>query len=431
MSESTVYKPRPGARQPLPRPEPGTHSGDKTELESKRPRPAQERFRIPATHLGPVCDHASKLLSLAGRLADTREVDDVANLKRQCTALVREYQQALRSDGLLPATVDTASYCTCALLDELVLNSEWGQSGHWAASSLLSEFHSQTWAGTHFFELVDAARRQADVEMLTLQYLCLSLGFKGKYRIENGGAEYLDILQESLYQQICASQSRLTTPFDRDWQQRVAPGRSLAQGVPLWAGAAVCSVVMLLAFLGLSHNLSSASLPILEELAHVGLPSAAEADGGSMADTRYLQQILQTEVERGLVELKVAGERVELLMGSEALFSSGAADLREDIMPVLAKISRVLESTAGSIQVIGHTDDQPIATSRYPSNWHLSLARATAVADLLAATADLNGRLWPEGRGAAEPRYANDSDENRARNRRVEITLVPGTLGKL
>ena len=89
------------------------------------------------------------------------------------------------------------------------------------------------------------------------------------------------------------------------------------------------------------------------------------------------------------------------------------------------KIARALESTEGSVMVTGHTDNQPISTSRYPSNWHLSLARATAVSDELAGAANLEGRLWPEGRGEAEPRFDNATAENRARNRRVEISLIP------
>ncbi len=63
-------------------------------------------------------------------------------------------------------------------------------------------------------------------------------------------------------------------------------------------------------------------------------------------------------------------------------------------------------------------------TSRYPSNWHLSLARATAVANSMALGTDLHGRLWPEGLGDSKPRKPNDSPDNRASNRRVEIDLL-------
>jgi type VI secretion system protein ImpK len=427
MAENTIIKPRPGARQAL---SPNSENGaadNKTVFASPAGGVSKrERFRLPATRLGPVCDKASKLLSVADRLGEASLVENIDNLKRQCMELVREYQRALKSMDLMPDTIDTASYCTCALLDEMVLNSKWGQSGQWAANSLLSEFHGQTWAGTSFFELVEKSRRVGNIPLLTLQYLCLSLGFKGKYRVEERGQEQLDTLRDSIYQQLCADKGRFTTPFDRSWQERVVAGNGLASGIPLWVGAAICAVVLVLGYIGFSHKITEAAQPVLNDITRIGVPSRTDSIAdGAPPDLLYMQQILKTEIDRNLLELEVEGNRLRLLIGTESLFASGTAAVREDISPVLGKVARVLESTKGSILVTGHTDDRPIATTRYPSNWHLSLARATSVADFLASTADLNGRLWPEGRGHTRPRFDNDTVANRARNRRVEITLIP------
>ena len=428
MSDQTVVKPRPGARDLPQKPSAPAAPKDGTQLAApSRPTESGTRFRLPETQLDPVCDEASRLLSLADRLGQAESVQDVAALKRQCMALVTEYQKALRTREVSPDTVDTASYCICALLDELVLNSSWGQSSHWAGSSLLSEFHSQTWAGTHFFERVEQAQRSANIPLLTLQYLCLSLGFKGRYRVEERGQEQLDILRDSLYRQICAEQGRLTTPFDRSWQSRVVPSGALSQRIPPWAIGAISLVALLLVYVGLVHNINERAEPVLKELTQVGIPSQSEtqANGGVLVDTRYLEQVLQTEMDRGLVELEKTDNSASLVLGSEGLFQAGSAEVRDAVKPVLHKIARALESTEGTLQVTGHTDDRPIATDQFPSNWHLSLARATAVSDLLGAEANLNGRLWPEGRGEAEPRVDNDTAENRARNRRVEISLTP------
>lgn len=427
MSENTVIKPRPGARQAVPRSAPAQADDDRTEFAPAMAQSPKERFRLPVTHLGPVCDQASRLLSLADRLGQATAVEDIGGLKRQCMDLIRDYRQALKAANLMPDTMEAASYCVCALLDEIVLNSEWGQSGQWSASSLLSEFHSQTWAGTHFFELVDKSMRTPNTELLTLQYLCLSLGFKGKFRVEDRGHEQLDALRDKLYQQICADRGRYSTPFDRSWESRIVQGNALGQSLPAWVVAAICGVALLLAYLGLAHNLSKASEPVLKEIASLGVPEplADSALRAEPTDGRYLRQILQTEIDRGVLEIVMDGNRVKLLIGSEALFASGAAAIREDMEPVLSKIARALESTNGSIMVAGHSDNQPIATDRYPSNWHLSLARATAVSDMMSLTVDFNGRLWPEGRGESEPRFDNNTVANRARNRRVEITLIP------
>lgn len=436
MNDSTVIKPRPGARQVEPRPDRTATGDDRTQLASPGGNAGDNgfssgsasRFRLPSTHLGPVCDEASRLLSVANRLARAESIEDMTHLRRQCMDLVREYRAALKAADQSPETVEEASYCVCALLDEIVLNSAWGQGGQWAASSLLSEFHSQTWAGTHFFELVDKARRTANIPVMMLQYLCLCLGFKGRYRVEERGEEQLDILRDCLYHEICADQGRFATPFDRSWEDRVTPGGGLAHGIPLWVGAAICAVALLLGYLWLTHQLDSHADPVLAELNQIGVPERPVQEGaGSPDDLRYLRQMLQTEIDRGLVELDGEGSGTRLRIGSEALFDSGGVDVSEDMAPVISKIARALESTSGAILVTGHTDDRPIATSRYPSNWHLSLARATSVSDMLGRNGNLSGRLWPEGRGESEPLLENDTAASRARNRRVEILLVPET----
>ena len=159
----------------------------------------------------------------------------------------------------------------------------------------------------------------------------------------------------------------------------------------------------------------------------LAMPEIQKASGTvDPGQANYLRRVLQTEIDKGLVALDTTDDGgVTLSIGNESLFGSGAAILREDVRPLMNKIARALESTTGAIMVVGHTDSQPIATSRYPSNWHLSLARATSVSDELAGSAALKGRLWPEGRGDTEPRFDNSSAENRARNRRVEISLIP------
>ena len=423
MTDQTVVKPRPGARN---HPQPGG-DGDGTRVAAPRPAPESSDLRLPATRLDPVCDEASRLLSLADRLGRATGVADVAALKRQCTGLVADYQRALARHDVTPDTVDTASYCLCALIDELVLHSEWGQASDWAASSLLSEFHSQTWAGTHFFERVDQARREGNRPLLRLQYLCLALGFRGRFRVEERGSEQLEVLRNGLYREITQEGEAQGQPFDTEWEKRVFTGTNPVHRIPLWSLGAITGGVLLIAYLGLGHLLGQHVDPVTERLAGIGVPDTpasgnADAEG---PDTRYLEQVLGTEMERGLVQLESEGNRASLVLGNDGLFAPGSAAIDESSKPLLGKIARALEGTDSLVQVTGHTDDIPINSDRYPSNWHLSLARATAVADFMGERASLEGRLWPEGRGAAEPRFSNDSPEDRAGNRRVVITLTP------
>jgi len=73
--------------------------------------------------------------------------------------------------------------------------------------------------------------------------------------------------------------------------------------------------------------------------------------------------------------------------------------------------------------VTGHTDDRPIVSARFPSNWHLSASRAKKVGDMLAKLATISGKIRVEGRADGEPLVANDTPEHRAINRRVDLLI--------
>jgi type VI secretion system protein ImpK len=111
-----------------------------------------------------------------------------------------------------------------------------------------------------------------------------------------------------------------------------------------------------------------------------------------------------------------------LLRISDA-FASGSDRIKKDFIPMLVKIARELQSDTSRILVVGHTDSKPIFSARFPSNWHLSQARAKNVADILTSSAFLQDRVRFEGRADTEPIAPNDTPENRARNRRIDIRV--------
>jgi chemotaxis protein MotB len=108
----------------------------------------------------------------------------------------------------------------------------------------------------------------------------------------------------------------------------------------------------------------------------------------------------------------------------EAAFESGSDILLPDFHPVIDRIGDLIATTRGTVTVAGHTDDRPISTARFRSNWDLSTARAVSVVHrLLERHAVADSRLIAEGFGATRPLLPNDSEANRARNRRVEIRI--------
>ncbi|ACB84986.1 flagellar motor protein MotB [Natranaerobius thermophilus] len=124
--------------------------------------------------------------------------------------------------------------------------------------------------------------------------------------------------------------------------------------------------------------------------------------------------MLETE-ERGIV----------IRFQDKILFDSGRAELRSESLEILGDIAEILEEIPNEIKVEGFTDDVPIDTPEFPSNWELSAARATTVLRYLSEEGGLDpGRLQATGYGEYRPMVPNDSPENRQLNRRVDITVL-------
>ena len=141
----------------------------------------------------------------------------------------------------------------------------------------------------------------------------------------------------------------------------------------------------------------------------------------------YTTDPLAKDIEAGMVEIDTEGQRIVIRIRERGSFPSGAADLMTDFQPVLARIGAVLSTTHGKIIIAGHTDDVPISTARFRSNWELAASRAVSVVDHLTHITDIPAeRFMIESYAETVPLVPNDSAANRARNRRVEIVILRG-----
>ena len=145
------------------------------------------------------------------------------------------------------------------------------------------------------------------------------------------------------------------------------------------------------------------------------------------AHARRLRTALQEEISKGYVAIETEGMRVIIHIMEKASFESGLADVRSDFQPVLVKISGLIDNNSGDITVSGHTDDVPIANTRFRSNWELATSRAVSVAhELLSESVIDPVRVQVTGHADTQPRAPNDTSEGRAKNRRVDISIVRG-----
>ena len=142
---------------------------------------------------------------------------------------------------------------------------------------------------------------------------------------------------------------------------------------------------------------------------------------------RRLRLALREEIDKGYVSIRTEGMKVIVHIMERASFDSGYADVRPEFRPVLNKIATLIDNNSGDITVSGHTDNVPIRNERFRSNWDLSTTRAVSVAHELLAVAELMPeKIMVTGHADTRPRAENDTAENRAKNRRVDIQIVRG-----
>lgn len=137
-----------------------------------------------------------------------------------------------------------------------------------------------------------------------------------------------------------------------------------------------------------------------------------------------LADILEPYIDKNLVTVNRHDFWIELEMNSELLFSSGEAELSSKAIPVLENVARTIQSIPNVVHVEGHTDNVPIDTVEYPSNWELSSARATSVVRELIKQQIDPARLSAVGYGEFHPIADNNSETGRFKNRRVLLVLM-------
>ncbi|HET9623110.1 MAG TPA: OmpA family protein [Kofleriaceae bacterium] len=141
---------------------------------------------------------------------------------------------------------------------------------------------------------------------------------------------------------------------------------------------------------------------------------------------RNLVQKLRSMIDAGQLKVVIRNGRMIIALPNDILFDSGKVDVKPDGKKALAGVAQVL-ATVGDrdFLVAGHTDDLPIKTAQFPSNWELSTRRAVEVVRYLISQGMKPKVLAAAGYGEFDPAVANDSAEHRAQNRRIEIVLQP------
>lgn len=160
----------------------------------------------------------------------------------------------------------------------------------------------------------------------------------------------------------------------------------------------------------------------IDERAADSAPTAVPAGVVDLA-SRLITE-LEPEVAGEALSVRYDTEKVIIRFSEDATFRSGEAAIKPEMIPIIERVVDVLAQCSGEVLVAGYTDDRPVVSGRYRSNWDLSAARAVSVVHELVMNRQVAAeRVTAAGRAETNPLAPNTSPENRARNRRVEIAI--------
>jgi len=175
-----------------------------------------------------------------------------------------------------------------------------------------------------------------------------------------------------------------------------------------------------------STSQSSNSLDVsLEEKEKIKQEIMEQALENTQAEAEKIEERLKDDIGKGLVSVETQGLKIIIRINEKGSFGSGTAILKSGFKPVMNRITESVIAAKGKVLIAGHTDDIPIATDWYRSNWELSAGRSVSVAEFMLKNKKLDQkRIIIEGHADSQPLVPNTSNANRAKNRRVEVILV-------
>ncbi len=387
----------------------------------------------------------SPLLEFAPELESALPPDNPESLRtRLLDELIRARDAAVAA-GFPLTRADQAAWVVAALLDDLALNTPWGGASAWPRQPLVVMLRGDVDAGTQFFTRLEELERNPtqDRELLELQYLCLALGFRGKYRVPGrAGDRSLNAVRVAAARFLRNADAE-ERPLSPNWRGVTAADEPQRFIVPIWVMAALAAVIATGIYIGLSMNLSSQAveltalvkaLPPPDRADIVRAPPKPDTPPPPPVETVQIQllpafQSAAPEKLRGALKgtESVSLTKLVIQATNPEVFQSSRATLTEAFQPLIASVAKVIlenQDLIGDITVVGHTDSIPLQRSNpLSTNQKLSEARAQTIADLLVQNGVPAARIHPEGRAATDPVADDSTREGRALNRRVEVLV--------
>ncbi|MCH2164944.1 MAG: type IVB secretion system protein IcmH/DotU [Marinovum sp.] len=456
--DRTVIKPNPGGRrslssqpkvdqQPAKRSDPfsqrsevtqgaGQPMGIPTANVSSSETASEPGVEAGMTGMNQINASAATLFSIVARIRNRAQHNDPEKLRRAVVAEVRSFENRALQSGVDAQDVKIARYAICATMDDVVLNTPWGGQSIWATQSMVGTFHKETVGGDRFYDLL--ARLEKDpgnnIDLLEFLYMCLALGFEGRLRVEQNGSDKHLQIRAGLARIIRGQRGQIERDLSPHWQGVEQPHKVLSIWKPVWITGATVAIMLTIAFLSFNWMLNRNTDQVLGQLALLDTGTVAQLFRRAPpppppppppnAQLDKVKGFLEEEIEEGIVEVFQDQSTITVRLTGSGMFGSGSDRLNESFDVPLSRVADAMNDTDGPIIIVGHSDNVPIRSSRFPSNMALSLARAETVMRSLAGQISDEERLKAAGRADKEPIADNATSDGRAKNRRIEVVLV-------
>ena len=225
-------------------------------------------FKLRGNSLNLLIDAATPLFGLILRVGDLHQHMEIQQLYSRVHGDIAAIDEEIRNLGYDSAAQLSFRYCLCTFIDEAVMATPWGAQSVWAERSMLSVFHQETWGGEKFFTILSRMMMESDIykEMLEFLYLCLSLGFKGKYGVMQDGGQQLDQLISNLHRLLREKRGdRSEQLIDSDKNIYTKKYRIRRQ-IPLWFVWAGLGVILSIIYFLYAVNLAGVTENVLKQL---------------------------------------------------------------------------------------------------------------------------------------------------------------------
>lgn len=373
----------------------------------------------------PILAVANPILNMIYQVRTLVHNPDPSQLRNYLIDEIKKFEARAKAEAISPEHISAARYCLCTVIDETAAQTPWGGGGVWPRYSLLVTFHNETWGGEKFFQILAKVSQTPALhrDLIELMFFCISLGFEGRYKVVPNGHSQLELLRRRLAEIIADVKGEKIKALSPHWMGFAKPRTAIWTLLPVWVSALFCVIAGAALFVFFTLKLSDYSDSVFAQVVGLPIPEVIVTPPAQVT-AGQISLMLQEEVDKRLVSVtESSGIAVVTLMG-DGLFESGSITINSNYLAVIRKVADAVERYGKGAVVSGHTDNLPIRSARFPSNWHLSVDRARSVASYLQSSLVSNRSIDVQGLGDAEPVAANSTAEGRSLNRRVEVKIL-------